>query len=53
MYGMSYLPAGGAVAVPLVLEVGDVLHHPVVDLSQPAALNTCSLGWSDLLTRVE
>ena len=30
----SYLPSGGAVAVALVLEVGNVLHHPLVHLTQ-------------------
>ena len=30
----SYLPSCGAVAVSLVLEVGDVLHHPLVHLTQ-------------------
>ena len=30
----TYLPAGGAVAVPFVLEVVDVLDNPVVHLRQ-------------------
>lgn len=30
----THLPAGGAVAVTLVLEVGDGAHHPLVDLRQ-------------------
>ena len=30
----TYLPASGAVAVPFVLEVVDVLNHPVVNLRQ-------------------
>ena len=30
----TYLPAGRAVAVPFVLEVVDVLDHPVVHLRQ-------------------
>ena len=32
--GVSYLPAGAAIAVSLVLEIRDVLHHPVVDLAE-------------------
>ena len=31
---VSYLPSCGAVAVALVLEVGNVLHHPLVHLTQ-------------------
>lgn len=34
----KYLPAGGAVAVALVLEIRHALHHPVVDLRESEAL---------------
>jgi len=30
----AYLPSGGAVAVSLILEIGYVGHHPLVDLAQ-------------------
>lgn len=30
----AYLPAGAAVRVALVLEVGHILHHPLVDLAE-------------------
>ena len=30
----TYLPSCRAVAVPLILEVGNVLHHPVVHLTE-------------------
>jgi len=30
----GYLPSGGAVAVSFILKVGDVAHHPVVDLRE-------------------
>ncbi len=31
---LAHLPSGGAVAVPLVLEIGNVVHHPLVDLAE-------------------
>lgn len=34
----KYLPASGAVAVSLVFEIRDTLHHPVIDLRQGKAL---------------